>query len=171
MASANATPDTAPAPEPATTSMTPAVDGWFTTGTLEPALLGTRCVQCRTVFFPRESAFCRNPACTSEAFDEVELSRRGRVWSYTDARYQPPPPYIPRTDPYEPFALAAVELEAEGIVVLGQVADGYGVDDLTVGTPVELVVEPLYTDDDGTERSIWRWKPVTVIARDAGEQA
>ena len=55
--------------------------------------------------------------------------------------------------------------------MLGQVADGYGVDDLTVGTPVELVVEPLYTDDDGTERSIWRWKPVTVIARDAGEQA
>ena len=33
------------------------------------------------------------------------------------------------TDPYEPFALAAVELP-EGIVVLGQVADGYGVDDL-----------------------------------------
>ena len=32
--------------------------------------------------------------------DRVELSRRGRVWSYTDARYQPPPPYVPATDPY-----------------------------------------------------------------------
>ena len=81
------------------------------------------------------------PGCTGETFDEVELSRTGHVWSYTDARYQPPPPYIPATDPYEPFALAAVELEAEGLVVLGQVADGYGVDDLTVGAPVELVVE------------------------------
>ena len=86
------------------------------------------------MFFPREASFCRNPGCTGETFDEVELSRQGRVWSYTDARYQPPPPYIPRTDPYEPFALAAVELEAEGLVVLGQVADGYGVDDLTVGS-------------------------------------
>ena len=137
----------------------PAVEGWFTTGS-EPALLGTRCRACGTVFFPREEAFCRNPACSGETFDEVPLSRRGTVWSYTDARYQPPPPYIPRTDPYEPFALAAVELEAEGLVVLGQVADGYGVADLRVGTEVELVVEPLYTDDDGTTRTTWRWRPV-----------
>jgi uncharacterized OB-fold protein len=134
--------------------MTPVIEGWFTTGD-EPALVGTRCRACRTVFFPRETAFCRNPSCTSTDLDETELSRRGRVWSYTDARYQPPPPYVPRTDPYEPFALAAVELEDEGLVVLGQVADGYGVDDLSIGTPVELVVEPL--DESSL---IWRWKPV-----------
>jgi uncharacterized OB-fold protein len=140
-------------------SPTPAVEGWFTAGD-PPALVGTRCRSCGTVFFPREESFCRNPGCVGEAFDEVELSRRGRVWSYTDARYQPPPPYVPASDPYEPFALAAVELEAEGMVVLGQVAAGYGVADLTVGAPVELVVEPLYTDDDGTDRTIWRWKPV-----------
>jgi hypothetical protein len=136
----------------------PAIEGWFTTGDA-PALLGTRCRECGTVFFPREEAFCRNPACAGEAFDEVPLSRRGRVWSYTDARYQPPPPYVPRTDPYEPFALAAVELADEGLVVLGQVADGYGVDDLAVGAEVELVVEPLYTDDAGTVRTTWRWRP------------
>jgi uncharacterized OB-fold protein len=80
------------------------------------------------------------------------------VWSYTDAQYQPPAPYIPRADPYEPFAIAAVEL-AEGIVVLGQVADGFGVADLKVGAAVELVVEPLYEDETGV-RTIWRWKPV-----------
>lgn len=149
---------------------TPAVDGWFTTGD-RPALLGTRCVQCGTVFFPRESSFCRNPGCAGERFDGVELSRRGRVWSYTDARYQPPPPYIARTDPYEPFALAAVELEAEGLVVMGQVADGFGVDDLTVGAPVELVVEPLYTDDDGATRTIWRWRPLAGDGTGAGDDS
>jgi uncharacterized OB-fold protein len=147
----------------ATATTSPAIEGWFTTGE-RPALLGTRCAACRTVFFPRETAFCRNPGCTGETFDEVELSREGRVWSYTDARYQPPPPYIPRVDPYEPFALAAVELEPEGIVVLGQVADGYGVDDLTVGVSVELVVEPLYTDDEGTIRTLWRWRPLAAAA-------
>jgi uncharacterized OB-fold protein len=140
-------------------SSAPAIDGWFTTGD-EPTLLGTRCRACGTVFFPREEAFCRNPGCAGEAFDEVPLSRRGRVWSYTDARYQPPPPYVPRTEPYEPFALAAVALEAEGLVVLGQVADGYGVGHLAVGAEVELVVEPLYTDGDGVERTTWRWRPV-----------
>ena len=56
------------------------------------------------------AGFCRNPACSGEEFESVELSRRGSVWSYTDAQYQPPPPYVSRTDPYEPFALAAVEL-------------------------------------------------------------
>jgi uncharacterized protein len=136
----------------------PAIEGWFTAGE-RPALLGTRCTACGTVFFPREEAYCRNPTCDGETFAEVELSRTGRVWSYTDARYQPPPPYVPRADPYEPFALAAVELDAEGIVVLGQVADGFGVGDLTVGAPVELVVEPLYVDGEGTERTTWRWKP------------
>ncbi|HUR15454.1 MAG TPA: OB-fold domain-containing protein [Mycobacteriales bacterium] len=137
---------------------TPAIEGWFTTGA-EPALMGSRCTTCGTVFFPRADGFCRNPACAGEQFVELPLSRRGRVWSYTDAQYQPPPPYIPSTDPYEPFALAAVELP-EGLVVLGQVASGFGVRDLAVGTEVELVVEPLYTDASG-ERTIWRWKPVS----------
>lgn len=135
---------------------TPAVD-WFTTGA-EPALIGSRCAECGTIAFPRETSFCKNPACSGEEFADVELSRRGTVWSYTDAQYQPPPPYVPRSDPYEPFALAAVELP-EGLVVLGQVAEGYGVADLRVGAPVELVVEPLYTDETGT-RTVWRWKPV-----------
>jgi len=45
------------------------------------------------------------------------------------------------------------------MVVLGQVAAGYGVADLSVGARVELVVEPLY-EIDGVERLIYRWKPV-----------
>ena len=32
-------------------SATPAVEGWFTTGP-EPALLGSRCTTCATVYFP-----------------------------------------------------------------------------------------------------------------------
>ena len=137
---------------------TPAIAGWFRTEP-EPALLGSRCTTCGTIAFPKASSFCGNPVCSGEEFTEQPLSRKGRVWSYTDAQYQPPPPYLPSSDPYVPFALAAVELP-EGLVVLGQVADGYGVKDLKVGATVELVVETLYSDDQG-ERSIWRWKPVT----------
>jgi uncharacterized protein len=144
---------------------TPAIDGWFTTG--EPTLLGSRCEACSTVFFPPTEGFCRNPGCDGESFTQVPLSRHGRVWSYTDAQYQPPPPYIAPTEPFEPFALAAVEL-AEGMVVLGQVAAGYGVGDLSVGAEVELVVETLYTDDTG-ERLIWRWKPVIELGEE-GDQ-
>jgi len=150
-------------------TQTPAIEGWFTTGP-EPALIGSRCTACGCVFFPRTDGFCRNPECSGEAFDDVELSRRGRIWSYTDAQYQPPPPYIPVTDPFEPFALAAVELP-EGLVVLGQVAAGYGVGDLKVGQEAELVVETLYADDEG-ERTIWRWLPlISGRVVELGEEA
>lgn len=144
------------------TATTPAIEGWFTTGEA-PALIGSKCSVCSTVFFPRcvdseGRGFCRNPACNGEEFVDTELSRRGRVWSYTDAQYQPPAPYIPASDPYVPFALAAVEIP-EGIVILGQVADGYTVNDFKVGDEMELVVETLYTDETG-DRTIWRWLPV-----------
>jgi uncharacterized OB-fold protein len=148
------------------TAPTPAVDGWFTTGDA-PALLGSRCTACAATFFPPTAGFCRRPGCAGEEFETVPLSRRGTVWSYTDARYQPPPPYVPATDPYQPFALAAVEL-AEGLVVLGQVAEGYGVGDLRVGAEVELVVETLYVDESG-ERTTWRWKPVVELGEEASQ--
>lgn len=140
----------------------PAVEGWFTTGE-QPALIGSRCTTCGCVFFPRKQDWCGNPACDGSSFEDTELSRTGTVWSYTDAQYQPPAPYIPRGEEHVPFAIAAVEL-SEGLVVLGQVADGFGVDDLTVGGSVELVVETLYIDESG-ERTIWRWKPTEGAAR------
>ncbi len=145
----------------------PAIEGWFTTGEdgATPALLGSRCAACGTYAFPAESGFCRNPDCDSTAFETVELSRRGRIWSYTDARYQPPAPYV-AADPYVPFCLAAVELAAEKLVVMGQVVPGVTVEDLTVGDEVELVIDTLYSED-GCDYLVWKWRPVGAGA-DAG---
>src|SRR3954451_2302595 len=100
----------------------PAIEGWFTIDG-EPRLLGNRCTTCGTYFFPQASVFCRNPHCDGTEFDEAPLSSRGTVWSYTDNRYQPPPPYVP-TDPFEPYTIAAVELRDEKMVVLGQMVAG-----------------------------------------------
>ena len=66
------------------------------------------------------------------------LSRRGRVWSYTDGRYRPPSPYVSDPElPWEPYALIAVELAEERLVVLGQAVPGVTVADLAVGMEVE----------------------------------
>ncbi|MFN8016619.1 MAG: OB-fold domain-containing protein [Acidimicrobiales bacterium] len=135
-------------------------EGWFTPDDPEPALLGLRCTTCGTYVFPKADFGCPNPACTGLEFDEVRLSRFGTVWSYTDARYQPPPPYVVPTDEHEPFCIAAVELAEEGLVVMGQVVPGITVDDLRVGQRMELVVDVLYAEGD-TEHLIWKWKPVT----------
>jgi uncharacterized protein len=139
-------------------SRVPVLEGFFTLEGDSPALLGSKCTECGTYAFPAEQNFCSNPACLSTAFDQVELSRRGRVWSYTDARYQPPPPYV-AADPYVPFAIAAVELTEEKMVVMGQMTAGVTVDDLSVGTEVELVADVLYEDDEH-EYLVWKWRPV-----------
>jgi len=81
----------------------------------------------------------------------------GKVWSYTSANYKPPLPFVAK-EPFEPFAIAAVELEKEGITILGQVADGVGVDALATGMPMELVLRELYQDDEHVYFT-WNWKP------------
>ncbi len=68
-----------------------------------------------------------------------------------------PPPY-PSPDPFEPFAVAAVELADEGLIVLGKVVEGTLAADLKVGMEVQLTTMPLYTDDDGTERVTYAWE-------------
>lgn len=139
---------------------TPAMEGWFSMDAEDPHLLGTQCRSCKTYFFPRETGFCRNPGCASTEFDEVPLSRRGRLWSFTNNCYKPPAPYV-SPEPFEPYAIAAVELEAERMVVLGQVVPGVGVDRLAAGLEMELVLDTLYEDDDH-EYLVWKWRPAAA---------
>jgi uncharacterized OB-fold protein len=135
----------------------PAVAGWFTTDDA-PVLLGSRCSSCGVVAFPPRSAGCPNPHCRGTEVEEHRLARTGAVWSFTDARYQPPPPYVSPSDPYRPFVLAAIELDADGLIVLGQMVDGCTPDNVAVGQRVELVVEPLLETEEAVQL-VWRWKP------------
>ena len=140
----------------------PAVDGFFTYETDTPALLGTRCNTCGTYYFPKEKVLCHHPKCWGKEFDEVKLSREGKLWSFTNACYSPPPPFV-AADPFVPFAIAAVELEKEKITILGQVVEGVSVDDLKVGQTMQLTVGTLYEDDEN-EFLTWRWQPTQEAA-------
>ena len=139
-----------------TRDRTPAVEGWFDMDPDAPRLIGTRCGDCGTYYFPKETVFCRNPGCASTALDEVRLSPRGRLWSFTNNCYAPPAPYV-SADPFVPYAIAAVELEEEKLVVLGQV-DGAAVEDLEAGMEMELTLAPLF-EEDGREVMVWKWRP------------
>ena len=136
----------------------PAIEGWFASEGGNSHLLGTRCTTCRSYFFPKESFYCRNPNCDGSEFEEVPLSRTGRIWSFTNNCYKPPAPYM-SPEPFVPYAIAAVELAEEKIVVLGQLAGGVNVEDVEVGQEVELVVEMLFEDDEA-EHMVWKWKPL-----------
>ncbi|WP_431965837.1 Zn-ribbon domain-containing OB-fold protein [Nocardia sp. bgisy134] len=140
----------------------PAVADWFTADDGVVRLKGSRCKDCATPYFPRNTLACRNPQCSgprdgSELVEHL-FSRRGRIWSYADARYKPPAPYV-SPDPFEPYVVAAVELEVEQMVILGQVVRGLTVDDLAVGMPVELTLGTLYADEEA-EHTVWMWRPV-----------
>ena len=137
--------------------LAPAIEGWHTME-VKPHLIGTQCQSCGTYFFPKNHDYCRNPACDSSDFTEVELSRTGHVWSYTNACYKPPEPFV-AADPFVPYSIAAVQLEKEQMVVLGQVLEGVACADLKVGMPVELVLEKLHETDDDVKMT-WKWKPV-----------
>lgn len=137
----------------------PAIDGWFRMDDAAPCLLGARCRSCGTVTFPKETA-CRNPACGSADLEEAALSRAGRLWSWTDNRYSPPPPFVAK-EPFEPYVVAAVELAAEKMVVLGQVVSGVDATRFRVGQEMELVLGTLF-EDDANEYVVWKWRPVAA---------
>lgn len=133
----------------------PLLPGWHTLDAQAPHLLGARCRACGTYYFPKHVTFCRNPACNGEAFEEVALSRTGTLWSWTNACYAPPEPFV-APDPYQPFAIAAVELAKEKMIVLGPVVAGVTVNQLRAGMAMELALEPLA---DG--KLTWKWRPAS----------
>ena len=88
----------------------------------KPHLLGGHCPTCGAFFFPKQYSFCRNPTCQrARPRRRRAVGTRGTLWSFTDNRYAPPPPY-PALEPFEPYGVAAVELAEEQMIVLGQVA-------------------------------------------------
>ncbi len=144
----------------------PAVEGMFTIDD-EPHLIGGKVPGRDTYFFPKHVAGGDPAMGEPYELEEVALSRTGRVWSYTTSDYPPPPPFVANTDPYVPITVAAVELEKEQMVVLGQCVAGITPNDLTIGTEMELVVDTLYEDDDN-EYLVWKWKPLDPDAEGGG---
>jgi hypothetical protein len=84
------------------------------------------------------------------------------LWSFTNASYQPPEPYVAAV-PFVPFAIAAVALDHEKMTVLGQVVSGVSVDQLQVGMPMELVIETLH-QTESEDVVVWKWRPCGALS-------
>ena len=153
-----------------TLTRVPIIDGWFSDDERAPHLIGSKCPLCGTYVFPPRNGDCPSPFCASTTLDPTPLSRRGKVWSYTENQYAPPKPFR-APDPFEPYALAAVELDAEGLVILGQVAKGVLAADLKVGMDMQVEIGTLYsdTDEDGNvvDHLVYMWAPATPAKAEA----
>jgi len=135
----------------------PAIENWFTMED-PPRLLGMHDPGSGSYFFPKDIAVSAVPGRADAQLEEVPLSRTGRLWSYTTNHYQPPDPYV-SPDPFVPYTVAAVELAAERMVVLGQLAPGVDPTKLELGMEMELVLDTLFEDAEA-QHMIWKWRPV-----------
>lgn len=131
----------------------PAVEGLFTEEADGARLLGSRCADCGTPYFPR-SERCHHPECGGTRVEDAAFGPHGTLWSYSIQNYPPPSP-ARYDEPYSPYALAVVDLD-DGLRVVGRIADG--ADGLSVGVPVELVLGSLCTQEDGSELISWMFR-------------
>ena len=117
-------------------------------------LLGSKCANCATPYFPRE-AICHNPDCNDSKLEDAEFGPHGKIWSYT-VQYYPPPPPAKYDEPFEPYALGLIDLP-EGLRVLAKVSAD-DPESVTVGADVELVIEKLYTNPEGNEVTTFKFR-------------
>jgi len=134
----------------------PVVEGLFAETAEGPRLLGSKCATCSIPYFPKTDV-CRNPDCDSSKIEDSSFGPKGRIWSLAMQDFQPPAP-VKFDEPYQPYAMAVVDME-DGLRVLGRIAT----DDPKSIEPdieVELVIEALCHDEDGNEVTSWKFKPV-----------
>jgi uncharacterized OB-fold protein len=115
----------------------------------EAALIGSRCPDCGKHFFPRRHV-CLN--CSHEGLDEVPLSRRGKIWTFTVARQTPPASLT-----QAPYAIGYVELPEGVRVETVLIGDPEAVH---IGMDVEFVLEKVGTSADGADMMAFKFRPV-----------
>jgi uncharacterized OB-fold protein len=154
--------DTAPpearAEGAAARSAIPVADGLFTWPSDSPQLIGSRFPESGVVTFPRQTS-CPKTASTVE--EPVLLPRRGRLWSWTVQGFLPKsPPYAGKETPqtFVPYGVGYVQLQ-DDVIVESRLTENDPAR-LSIGMPVELVIIPFTTDDEGREVVTYAFAPV-----------
>ncbi len=90
----------------------PAVEGWFTIDEAAPQLVGARGKESGSLLLADRDRDVGQPrARRARSANRSLLSRRARLWSWTTNHYAPPEPYV-APDPFVPYTVCAVELDA-----------------------------------------------------------
>jgi hypothetical protein len=115
-------------------------------------LMGSQCNECGTHFFgaPR---FCIR--CTSDDLKTVELSKEGKLYTYTVVRQAPP-----GWQGSVPYILGSVVLP-EGPHVTSEIIDCLE-EKVKIDMPLEIVFRVGGKTADGTEIVVFKWRPKPV---------
>ena len=121
-----------------------------------PTLYGGQCTDCGNVTFPILSG-C--PQCTGTNIERKALGRQGTLWGWTVQGFPPKnPPYLGENDKdkFESFGVGYVELPE--VIVEARLTESEPAK-LQQGMAMELVLEPLFVDDDGNEVVTYAFQP------------
>jgi len=110
-------------------------------------LLGSLCRSCGAHFFPVREA-CSG--CLSQDLETVAFSTHGTLYTYTVVRQSIPAFEVP-------YILGYVDFP-EGVRIMGQIS-GCEAEDLTIGMPMVMKLEPFGVDDEGTPVTGYRFQP------------
>ncbi len=113
-------------------------------------LMGSRCRACGASFFPIREACA---GCLSQDLETIPFSTEGILYTYSVVRQSTPAFEVP-------YALGYVDFP-EGVRIMGQIS-GIEFEDITIGMPMTLALEPFGEDDEGHPLTGYRFRPSEV---------
>ena len=120
----------------------------------KPQLIGSKCLSCGEVYFPKKvRGLCVN--CQSANLEDIKLSRKGKIFTYSVVMIQPGGGFYHGPVPY---AYGYVELP-EGVRVQSLITDG-DPEELKVGMDVELAIEKIHEDEEGNDVMTYKFRAV-----------
>lgn len=118
----------------------------------KPRLVGSQCTVCKEIYFPRKKkGWCLR--CHKKTLEEVKLSNRGKIASFTIVEQAPAGGFYKGPVPY---AFGFVDLTDQ--VRLKSLFTN-DLSKLKVGLDVELVIDTLYEDEQGNEVITFKFQP------------
>ena len=128
----------------------PIADNLFTWPSDSPKLIGSKDNETGRYFFPAKN---------SNQHEKVELSNKGKLWTWTVQRFLPKTPYIEQVAPedFKPYDVGYIELPGE-IMVESRLV-GIDPKELEIGMEMELTIEPFVENEEGEELLIFAFKP------------
>jgi len=122
-----------------------------------PKLKGGRCRSCGNHTFPFLAGCAQ---CAGTEMESVTLSSIGTLWGWTVQGFPPKsPPYLGENDPetFKPFGVGYVELPE--LIVEARLTESEPAK-LNEGMSMQLVVEPLFTDEEGHTVMTYAFSPI-----------
>jgi len=128
----------------------------FDWSTGEVRIQSAKCNSCGTYFFPKEH-YQHKPGCSRENVEDVLLSNKGTLASFTIQHYMCPPPFRPTGD-ITPYGIGLVEFP-EGIQIAGLIMES-DLDSLEIGQEMETITYTLHQNDEGKDVVTWAFRVV-----------